>query len=85
MKKIIINPNINLQYSAFYINGLQTVFGKKNVSFANKFNIEFFFIQKKHLHLGNYFADGEICCICSLLFYRKVDYLVSKQFITHRF
>lgn len=42
MKKIIINPNINIQYAAFYIKGLQTVYGKKNISFADKSNIELF-------------------------------------------
>lgn len=39
MKEIIINPNINIQYSAFYIHGLREVFGRKNVCFANRYQI----------------------------------------------
>jgi glycosyltransferase involved in cell wall biosynthesis len=42
MKQIIIDPNIDIQYSAFYIHGLRQVFGMKNVRFAAKSQIGLF-------------------------------------------
>lgn len=35
--KIFIDPRNNIYYSSFYIQGLYTVFGRKNVSFGTKY------------------------------------------------
>lgn len=42
MTKVFIDPRCNIEYSAFYIEGLYEVFGKKNVSFNSQyfFNLE---------------------------------------------
>lgn len=42
MQQVIINPDINIAYSSFYIEGLKNVYGKKNVSFARKSQLEYF-------------------------------------------
>lgn len=42
MTKIIIHPRLNLFYSAYYIQGLYEVYGKKNVCFANKKELQYF-------------------------------------------
>ncbi|MCW0481672.1 glycosyltransferase [Gaoshiqia sediminis] len=37
MPAIIIDPTVNIQYSSFYIKGLEIVFGKVNVRFSSKY------------------------------------------------
>lgn len=49
MNQIIINPNVNIQYSAFYIHGLEKTFGKNKVCFAKK------------NQLGIFNKSGEYC------------------------
>lgn len=36
MSRVIINPSINIYYCAFYVNGLECIFGKKNISFSKQ-------------------------------------------------
>ena len=49
MKKVIINPIINITYASYYIVGLQSVFGKTNVSFAQKYQLKLFINQDKNI------------------------------------
>lgn len=52
MKKIIINPHIDVQYAAYYIVGLKRVFGARNVRFARKSEMHRFVVQEKILNVS---------------------------------
>jgi glycosyltransferase involved in cell wall biosynthesis len=60
MIKIIINPIIDVQYATFYINGLQSVFGKQNVTFANKSELNLFILQQKVLNMSFLVINPEV-------------------------
>ena len=49
MRKVIINPIINITYASYYIIGLQSVFGKANVSFAKSSQLKLFINQDKNI------------------------------------
>ena len=50
--KVIINPNIDVQYAIFYIVGLKDTFGSANVRFANKSELDLFVSQSKVLNIS---------------------------------
>ena len=79
MKKIIINPNINVTYSAFYVKGLQIAFGKKNVSFADWNEINLFPSVEKILSFLFIVIDEEKSeRIKVAIDYRDFNYITDK-------
>jgi len=58
MRKVIINPIIDLPYASYFIIGLQSVFGKRNVSFANTTQLNLFIIQEKILNISFLVIDS---------------------------
>jgi hypothetical protein len=57
MRKVIINPIIDLPYASFFIIGLKSVFGNKNVNFANKTQLNLFIKQDKILNISFLLID----------------------------
>jgi len=60
MRKVIINPIIDISYASYFIIGLQSVFGKRNVSFANKSQLNLFCIQEKILNISFVVIDTSL-------------------------
>ena len=58
MRKVIINPVIDIPYASFFIIGLQKVFGKRNVYFANKYQLNLFIKQEKVLNISFLIIDS---------------------------
>ncbi|MDP4240550.1 MAG: hypothetical protein Q8904_13880 [Bacteroidota bacterium] len=58
MKKVIINPIIDVPYASYFIIGLQSVFGRKNVSFAKSSQLKLFIKQKKVLNISFLVIDS---------------------------
>ena len=58
MKKVIINPLIDIVYASFYVVGLQLVYGKKNVSFAKISQLNLFVKQEKILNISFLVIDS---------------------------